>query len=141
MALFQTERYDPAGGAELSYEFPVASGASYVVDLYFAEIFATANDIREFGVAIEGTQVLELYDVHELVGHDAGVVATFISPVADDSLTITFTHQVENPKVNAIEIRPSGPPPIDVPPTVEPDRRPGGPGRWLARRPDHHHRT
>ena len=118
-ALFQTERYDPAGGEELLYEFDVASGVSYAVDLYFAEIFATANDVREFAVDIEGTPVLANYDVHELVGPDAGIVATFVSPVvADDTLTITFTHQVENPKVNAIEVRPTGPPPVDVPPTV-----------------------
>ncbi len=118
-ALFQTERYDPDGGEELVYEFDVASGVSYAVDLYFAEIFATANDVREFAVDIEGTPVLADYDVHELVGHDTGIVATLVSPVvADDTLTITFTHQVENPKVNAIEVRPTGPPPTDVPPTV-----------------------
>ena len=118
-ALFQTEHWDPATGDEMVYEFPVASGVAYQVDLYFAEIFATANDVREFQVEIEGVPVLTNFDIHELVGANAGLVETFVSPViADDSLTISFTHQVENPKVNAIEVRTAGPPPTDVPPTI-----------------------
>ncbi len=120
-ALFQTEHWDPAAGAEMVYEFPVGSGQAYQVDLYFAEIFATADGVRQFAVDIEGVPVLNNYDIHAVAGHDAGVVASFVSPIiADDALTITFTHQVENPKVNAIEVSPTGPPPTDVPPTIDP---------------------
>ncbi len=64
-ALFQTEHWDPATGDEMVYEFPVASGVAYQVDLYFAEIFATANGVREFQVEIEGVPVLTGYDIHD----------------------------------------------------------------------------
>ncbi len=118
-ALFQTERWDPPAGAEMTWEFPVGSGVAYEIDLYFAEIFATADGARVFDVEVEGVPVLTDYDVHALVGHDAGVVATVTSPiVADDALTITVLHGlIENPKVSALEVRPAGPIP-PTPPTV-----------------------
>ncbi len=119
--LFQTERYDPAGGEELLYELPVASGVAYEVDLYFAEIFQTTDGSRVFDVTVEGETppALDDLDVHARVGHDAGLVITLTTPViGDDFISLEFLHQTENPKVNAIEVRTAGPPPSDVPPTV-----------------------
>ena len=118
-ALFQTERYSNVAGGTMVYQFPVGSGADYRVDLYFAEIFQTANGAREFTVNIEGTDVLVDYDIHELVGANAGIVESFVTPVGDDFLTITFVDgPLDNVKVSAIEVSTAGPPPVDVPPTL-----------------------
>ena len=67
-SLFQIERYDTDAATPLVYEFPVGAGQGYEVDLYFAEIFATAADVREFTVNVEGTDFLIDYDVFEEVG-------------------------------------------------------------------------
>jgi len=118
-ALFQSERFSTAPGNPISYEFPVGSGQDYTVDLYFAEIFLTADDLREFTINVEGVDVAADFDIHEQVGHDTGLVVSFTTPVADDFLTITFVDEPEdNPKVNAIEVRVAGPPPTDVSPTI-----------------------
>jgi N-acetylneuraminic acid mutarotase len=100
--LFQTERYDPAGGAEMQWTFPVAPG-NYEVRLFFAEIYFTNPGERVFNVAIEGTPVLGNYDIVADVGAFKGVMKSFIV-TADASLDIAFGHIVENPKVSAIEI-------------------------------------
>ena len=56
-SLFQSERWDPAGGNEMQWNFPVTNG-TYQVDLYFAEIvdFFGPGD-RVFDVTIDGTTV------------------------------------------------------------------------------------
>ena len=52
-----------------------------------------------------------------------GIVETIATPVvADDFLTITFSHGIQNPKVNAIEVRTAGPPLPDMPPLIAADR-------------------
>ena len=120
-ALFQTERYDSGPATPMVYEFPVGAGQAYEVDLYFAELYATAADFREFTVNVEGTDFLVDYDIYEQFGGLAGVVETISTPVvADDYLTITFSHVIENPKIGAIEVRTAGPPPVDVPPLIDP---------------------
>ena len=101
-SLFQSERWDPAGGAEMQWSFPVTPGR-YQVRLYFAEIFFTAPGARVFNVAIEGAQVLNQYDIVADVGAFTGVMKSFTVD-ADTTLNILFSHVVENPKVSAIEI-------------------------------------
>jgi Malectin domain/Abnormal spindle-like microcephaly-assoc'd, ASPM-SPD-2-Hydin len=104
MAVFQTERWDESGGSEMSWDFPVTSGA-YEVRLYFAEIWSGAQSpgARLFDVAIEGTMVLDDYDVYAAVGANKGVVKSFTVP-SDSNLDIDFTHVVQNPAIKAIEI-------------------------------------
>jgi len=104
MAVFQNERWDEAGLAEMSWDFPVASGA-YKVRLYFAEIWSGAQSpgARLMDVAIEGAQVLDNYDVYTDVGANKGVVKTF-TVSSDGNLDIDFAHVVQNPAIKAIEI-------------------------------------
>ncbi len=103
-AIFQSERWDPAGGSELQWNFPVAPGI-YEVRLYFAEVFSGAQAIgsRVFDVAIEGTTVLDNYDVYARVGGYKGVMESFLV-TSDNNLDIDFGHVVENPAIKAIEI-------------------------------------
>jgi hypothetical protein len=104
-ALFQTYRFDVAGGAEMTYGFPVGSGQSYEVDLYFAETFFAANGARVFDIFVEGALIND-FDAHAIVGADVGYVVTVETPViTDDELTIQFSRQVQNPMINAIEVR------------------------------------
>jgi N-acetylneuraminic acid mutarotase len=106
MALFQTERYDPAKNPEMAWTFPVAPGA-YKVRLYFAETYALnfAVGKRVFDVNVEGSQVLNDYDIFADVGALKGVVKSFtVQAGADGDIDLSFGHVVENPIVNAIEI-------------------------------------
>ena len=101
--LFQSERWDPSGGSELQWDFPVTPG-HYEVRLYFAEIFSGLRRwARVFDVAIEGTAVLDDYDIFARVGGYRGVMESFIVS-SDGNLDIDFGHVVENPAIKAIEI-------------------------------------
>jgi hypothetical protein len=102
--LFQSERFDPAGGAQMQWNFPVAPG-SYEVRLYFAEIYFTSPGQRVFDAFVEGNLVLNDYDIVADVGPLNGVMKSFIV-TSDATLNVVFGHVTENPKVSAIEIVP-----------------------------------
>jgi hypothetical protein len=105
-ALFQTERYDGPGGAEMQWSFPVTPG-NYEVRLYFAEIFGSAGspDARVFDVRIEGELVLDDYDVYVAAGNalNRGVMESFVVN-SNSVLNVNFSHVVENPAIKGIEI-------------------------------------
>jgi hypothetical protein len=94
----------------MQWHFPVTAG-SYEVRLAFAEIYEGAQSVgaRVFDVAIEGTTVLDNYDVFANVGGYKGVVKSF-TVSSDASLDITFGHVVENPAIKGIEILSAGAP-------------------------------
>ncbi len=109
MELFQTERYDQATGEEMTWSFPVTAGTTYEVRLYLAEIFldSSNNDTqgpRIFDVTIEGSTVISGLDMYDQYGSDVGVMQSFSVTPTDDTLTITFVHDQENPNVKAIEV-------------------------------------
>lgn len=104
-ALFDSERWDPSDGDEMAWHFPVATGKQVEVRLYFANRCSCteAEGARVFDVAVEGTTVLDHYDIVKDVGDDRATMRSF--PVTSDgSVDIDFTHVTENPLVNAIEI-------------------------------------
>ncbi|MBD3316362.1 MAG: choice-of-anchor D domain-containing protein, partial [Chitinivibrionales bacterium] len=109
--LYQTERWDYASGEEMRYGFPVDSG-TYTVSLHFAEIYdgITGTGQRVFSVLIEDSTVLEQFDIFAEVGANTALVKKFDVTVRDNSLDIVFVHEVENPKISAIEIVPYEPP-------------------------------
>jgi glucose/arabinose dehydrogenase/PKD repeat protein len=116
--LYQSERWDPPGAPELSYDLPVANG-SYRVNLYFAEFYPGAAFVggRVFDVSIEGTKILQNLDIFAEVGFEKPLVKSFTTTVSDGVLNILFSHVVENPKISAIEvIRLSTAPPPTPPP-------------------------
>ena len=67
--LFQSQRWDPAGGSELEYTFTVPNGG-YEVRLLFAESYSGAFSVggRVFDAQLEGAVALANIDVYAEVG-------------------------------------------------------------------------
>jgi len=104
--LYQSERWDSSASPELQYSFNVPNG-NYTVNLHFAEFYfdyTSGPGSRVFDVMIEDALVLDDLDIYWEVGHDAALIKNFSVVVTDGQLNIEFLHQIENPKVSAIEI-------------------------------------
>ena len=103
--LFKTERYDPAGGNEMQWGFDTVAGAYYEVRLYFAETYSSTFGVgkRVFDVAIDGTVVLDNYDVFAEVGANTAIMKSFVVQ-SDGRINIDFLHVVQNPSIKGIEI-------------------------------------
>lgn len=103
--LYETERWDPAGGEEMTFSFPVDAG-TYIVRLHFAEKWSgiTQPGMRVFSVRIEDQIVLQDFDVYAAAGFNTADVEQVSVAVTDGSADIEFLHGVENPMVSAIEI-------------------------------------
>jgi len=102
-SVYQAERYSMS-----AFHWKLANG-KYTVKLHFAETFegVTAAGERVFGFEVEG-HAFKDFDVFKLAG---GAQRAYVESVAvevkDGSLDITFSSQVENPEINALEIIPS----------------------------------
>lgn len=110
--LFTSERWDPDGGDELQWHFAVPSGESVQVRLYFANRCSCTDAVgsRVFDVGIDGTTVLDDYDIVADAGTQRGTMKPF-TITSDGTVDITLAHVVENPLINAIEIIGPGPAP------------------------------
>lgn len=112
--VFTVERWDNTtdGAGEMAWAFPVDSGSNVEVRLYFRNGYAgtSASGERVFDVVLEGSTVLDDYDIAADVGHDTATMKSFVVP-SDGSIDLEFLHEVENPLVNAIEIVTSEPQP------------------------------
>ena len=117
--LYRTERWDPVPSPDLIYSFSVPAGW-YHVNLHFAEIYSGAffNGGRIFDVAIENKLVLDDLDIYAEVGANAALVKGFDVEVVDGQLNIQFGHNVESPKIAAIEIVQLAQPPQQAPQIV-----------------------
>ena len=74
--------------------------------LKFAEIAGLGPGQRQFNVAINGSQVLNL-NVAAAVGQDAALDKTFTATVTNGQLTVTFSPgAADNPIVSAIQVVP-----------------------------------
>jgi PKD repeat protein/N-acetylneuraminic acid mutarotase len=112
-ALYQTERSSPT--KTFSYAIPLENG-DYTIILHFAEIYWGATGggpggvgRRIFDVAMEGTLIMDNYDITADVGAETPVAKTFAATVSDGVLNLTFSSLtaaggVDQPKVSAIEI-------------------------------------
>jgi hypothetical protein len=97
---YRTLRY----GASFQYDFAVANGTRKVT-LKFAEIYYTTAKQRMFNVSINGTQVLNQFDIVAAGGANKAVDKTFSVPVTAGKITIQFTSgSADAPQVNAIQI-------------------------------------
>ncbi|AMJ66893.1 hypothetical protein AXW84_16725 [Hymenobacter sp. PAMC 26628] len=110
-ALYQTERYGTDG--KLSYALPVANG-QYSVVLHFAEIYWTKPGQRVFDAALEGTKVLDHYDIVRKVGALTATTETFVVTVTDGVLNLDLSVPylsggADQPKLSAIEVLSGGP--------------------------------
>lgn len=115
--LFQTERTNSQ--PSFDYQIPVPNG-NYEVVLHFAEIYwgATGGGVggvgkRIFDVSIEGSLVLDDYDIVADVGSETPIAKSFNVTVSDGQLGLNFsalasTGGVNQPKVSAIEVQVDG---------------------------------
>lgn len=100
--IFRTERY-----SMLSYRFGVPNG-KYTVKLLFAEVYSgiTGPGDRVFSFNVQG-HVFKNFDIWvKAGGPDRAYVQSVDVDVTNRILTISFTPDVENPKINGIEILP-----------------------------------
>ncbi len=104
--LYKSNRYN-SGATPLLYSFPVTNG-SYRVNLLFAENSSSEQMVggRIFNVKLNGTTVLQNFDIYATAGANTAVVESFNTAVTSGKLSIEFDKIVQNPKINAIEILP-----------------------------------
>ncbi len=107
-AVFNTERF-----GVMTYTIPERSGPQRVT-LYFAESWVTGPGERVFGVAINGASVLSDFDIlAEAGGSNRAIARTFGTTAdADGNVVITFTENVQEPKVNGIVVVGEGTTPV-----------------------------
>ncbi|HEY5040960.1 MAG TPA: malectin domain-containing carbohydrate-binding protein [Verrucomicrobiae bacterium] len=101
--LFRSEHYSMN-----SFSCSVPNG-KYIAKLYFAETYDGITDAgqRVFSYNVEGQHNVKDLDLWvKTGGADRAYVDTFPVDVTNGKFTITFTPNVENPEINAIELDP-----------------------------------
>ena len=91
MEIFQSNRMDAAKAApNMEWDFPVTAGEELTVRLFFVEFSRCQTGGHIFDVEIEGTTVLDDYDVFADVGCETGTMKEFTVTPADANLDINF---------------------------------------------------
>jgi Malectin domain len=105
-ALFQDGRM-PSDTAPLVYTFPVANG-SYHANLYFAELYSGDAFVggRVFNVKVEGTTVLQNFDIFAAAGANTALIKGVDFAVTNGTATIELDNVPghDRGKIGAIEI-------------------------------------
>ena len=102
-SLYRAERYSMS-----AFHWKLPNG-KYTVKLHFAETYEDIDGPgkRVFSFNVEGHTVKD-FDVWKVSGGALRAwVETIPVEITDGSLDITFTPQVENPEINALEIIPA----------------------------------
>lgn len=102
-SVYRAERYSMVG---FTQELP---NGKYTVKLHFAETFEgiTGAKQRVFSYEVEGKEFKD-FDVYAKSGGACrAYVETVPVEIKDGKLDITFTSNIENPQINAIEILPA----------------------------------
>lgn len=101
-ALYRTERYSMT-----AYNFAVPNG-KYTVKLHFAEVYSGIGGPgdRVFSFNVQGHEFKDFDIWVKAGGFGKAYVESVDVDVTNGTLNITFTPNVENPKVNGIEILP-----------------------------------
>lgn len=100
--LYRTEHYSMD-----SFSYPLPNGR-YTVKLHFAETYEdiTGAGQRVFSYNVQGRDFKD-FDVFKTAGGaNRAYIETVPVDITNGKLQITFTTQVENPEINAIEIIP-----------------------------------
>lgn len=102
--------YQSARQGAFTYTVPgLTAGATYNVNLHFAELYFTTSGSRQFNVSINSTQVLMNFDIVAAAGAgDKAVVKTF-SATANSSgqIVIAFSNGAhDQPMFNGLDIEP-----------------------------------
>jgi hypothetical protein len=103
--IFSTERWSSNDSPGMQWDIPAPVGDHLTVRLYFSNgCSCTASPgQRTFDVSIDNAQVLNDYDVVADVGNQVGTMKSF-DVTSDGHVNIDFSHVVENPLLNGIEI-------------------------------------
>ena len=90
----------------MQWDFPVPSAGVYEVHLFFMNNYGGTKNPgqRIFDVEMEGTIVLNDYDIVADVGHKIGTMKGFQVQVTDGNLDLNFFHVKQDPLINGIEI-------------------------------------
>jgi alpha-galactosidase len=102
-SLYRSERYGMT-----AFSLPLTNG-KYTVKLHFAETYTDLDTAgsRIFSFSVAGHEFKDL----DIFAKTGGVGRAYVEPVpveiTDGKLNITFTANVENPEINAIEIIPA----------------------------------
>jgi beta-galactosidase len=102
-AVYQSER-----AGQFTYTIPsLTAGTQYVVLLHFAEFYFTAAGQRLFNVAINGTTVLNNFDIYAAAGANKALVEQFTATAnSSGQIVIAYTNgTVDQAKSSGIEIR------------------------------------
>lgn len=102
-SLYRAERYSMT-----AFRQSLPNG-KYIVKLHFAETFEgiTAKGERVFSYTVEGKNFKDFDIFAKTGGANRAYVETVVVDLTDGQLDITFTSNIENPQINAIEILPS----------------------------------
>ena len=103
-SIYSAERYSMS-----AFAYAVPNG-KYTVKLHFAETYEGISSAGErvFSFNVEGHDFKDFDPTAKAGGVLKAYVETVAVEVKDGKLNITFTSQVENPEINAIEIIPAG---------------------------------
>jgi hypothetical protein len=102
-AVWQTCRWN----ASFTYTLTgLTAGATYTLDLDWAELSFQAAGQREFNVAINGSQVLNNFDVYATAGYKTAVQRAFtVTANSSGQVVIAFTQGgADNPFISGIEL-------------------------------------
>jgi endoglucanase len=100
--VYQSERW-----GDCTYTITgLSTGAVYTARLHFAEIYFTAAGQRQFNVSVNGTPVLNNFDIVAAAGGaNKGIVKEFTATAAGGQVVIALTTgAANNPKISGIEI-------------------------------------
>ena len=100
--LYRSEHYSMD-----SFSYPLPNG-HYTVKLHFAETYEdiTGPGQRVFSYNVQGRDFKDFDVFQKAGGANRAYIETVPVDITDGKLKITFTTQVENPEINAIEIIP-----------------------------------
>ena len=101
-AIYRTERYSMT-----AYNFAVPNG-QYTVKLHFAEVYSNIGGPgdRVFSFNVQGHEFKDFDIWVKAGGFSKAYVESVDVEVTNGVLNITFTPNVENPKISGIEILP-----------------------------------
>lgn len=114
--VFSDERWDPDGDPRMQWDFPVPAGVPVQVRLYFANGYGGTSGVgqRVFDVAVEGSTVLDDYDIVADAGGDSRGTMRAFDVTSDGTVDVDFSHVAENPLVSAIELVRTDVTPVDT---------------------------
>jgi hypothetical protein len=114
--LYLSEKY----GKTFGYSFQVPNN-TYTVKLKFAEIYWSQAGQRVFNVAINGSTVLNKFDILSETSRFTALDKSFVTNVTNGKISIDFSTVTDNAKISSIEIVPGGQvqPPTQPPTTSQ----------------------